>query len=178
MQILITPNPFLRHKAKKVTTLTKATLAEIEEMTKLLKNTRDPKGVGLAATQVGIDKRIFVLIPKREAKIFINPKIVKSSKDTFADHYDEEEDCWMEGCLSIPRVWGFVDRPFKVTVKYQTPGPDNTLVETSGEFEDMDSAFVQHEIDHLNGVLFTDHVLKQGGQLYREHNGKFTPISL
>jgi peptide deformylase len=178
MQILTTPNSFLRHQAKKVTSITKATLAEIETMIEILKNTRDPKGVGLAATQVGLDKQIFILIPKRTPQIYINPEVVKESKDNFSDHYKNEEDCWLEGCLSIPRIWGFVDRPFKVTVKYQTLDKNNQLVEEQHEFEDMESAFVQHEIDHLKGILFTDHVLKQGGQLYREEGGKFHPISL
>jgi peptide deformylase len=178
MQILTTPNPFLRRKAKKVTTVTKATLAELELMTKILKDTTDPKGVGLAATQVGIDKQMFILIPRRTAKVYFNPEIVKTSKKMFSDIYSEDDDTWLEGCLSIPRIWGFVNRPFKVTLKYQTMGPDNQLVDKLEEFEDMDSAFVQHETDHLNGILFTDHVLKQGGQLYRENKGKFHPISL
>lgn len=178
MQILTTPHPFLRHKAKKVTTITPATLKEIEAMTKILKETTDPKGVGLAATQVGIDKQIFILIPKKTPQVFINPQVVKKSKDMFTDYYSEEDDCWLEGCLSIPRIWGFVDRPYKVTLKYQTLDENNKLVAKMAEFEDMDSAFVQHETDHLNGILFTDHVIKQGGQLYREQHGHFHPISL
>lgn len=178
MQILTTPHPFLRRKAKKVTTITPATLKEIEAMTKLLKETTDPKGVGLAATQVGIDKQIFILIPKKTPTVFINPQIVDTSKKLFSDYYSEDDDCWLEGCLSIPRIWGFVDRPYKVTLKYQTLDKNNRLVDQVAEFADMDSAFVQHETDHLNGILFTDHVLKQGGQLYKEDKGKFHPISL
>lgn len=147
-------------------------------MTKTLKKTTDPKGVGLAATQVGIDKRLFILLDKNVTKIYINPEIVKMSHLTFSQVITNEDDMWMEGCLSIPKIWGFVDRPYKVTLKFQTLDANNKLIEKEEEFEGIESAFVQHERDHLDGILFTDHVLKQNGQLYQEIKGKFHPIEL
>jgi peptide deformylase len=147
-------------------------------MTSTLKKTTDPKGVGLAATQVGINRRLFILLDKNKPKIFINPEITKISHLTFSQVIKNEDEMWMEGCLSIPKIWGFVDRPHKVTVKYQTLDQNDKLVEKEEEFEGIESAFVQHERDHLDGILFTDHVLKQNGQLYQEIKGKFHPIEL
>jgi peptide deformylase len=178
MQILTNPNPFLRKKAKPIKSVTKTLLSEISEMIKVLKKTTDPKGVGLAATQVGLDKRLFILLDDNKPRIFINPEITKVSHITFSQVYKDDEDMWMEGCLSIPKIWGFVDRPHKVTLKFQTLDGESKLVEKEEEFEGIESAFVQHERDHLDGILFTDHVLKQNGQLYQEIKGKFHPIEL
>lgn len=182
MKILTTPNRFLRKVAKKVTKLTPKDLRDISDMLTALKNAKDPQGVGIAATQVGIDKQIFILINKRKPQIFINPKIIKTSEKMFSDKYKKEKDRWYEGCLSIPTIWGFVDRPFEVTLQYQTIKEDltdNTISkETTQIFKDIESAYVQHEIDHLNGILFTDHILKQKGQIFQEIDGSLEPISL
>jgi peptide deformylase len=145
-------------------------------MIALLKKTRDPKGVGLAATQVGLDKRIFVLIPDKTPLVFINPKVTKKSKAMFSEYYSAEEDNWLEGCLSIPKVWGFVDRPYKITLRYQTIDTQGNLVDKLEEFSDIEAAYVQHEIDHLDGILFTDRILQQGGQLFQEEKGKLYPV--
>ena len=179
MKILTTPDPLLRVKAKPVGQTTKSLLVKIEEMIALLKSTRDPKGVGLAATQVGFNRRVFILIPKRTPKIFVNPEIVATSDKTLAQEYPDEEDRWLEGCLSIPRIWGFVDRPYEVKLRYRSLDKNNNLLKPKTEtFRGMSAAFVLHELDHLNGILFTDHILRQSGQLFREEQGKFHPIKL
>lgn len=183
MQILTTPNPFLKHKAKLVSGWDKKTAKEVKEMEEILKKTTNPKGVGLAATQVGLDKRIFILYDdeKNTTKIFVNPEVIESSKKMLSDIYKKKKDRWLEGCLSIPKIWGFVDRPFTVKIKYSTPSEIEgkwTLVEHIADFEDVESAYTQHEIDHLNGILFTDHIIAQNGQLLRETEDGLTPIPL
>jgi len=109
-------------------------------------------GIGLAAIQVGVPARMVVMdLSKREAesepKVFINPEITWSSEET--SKYEE-------GCLSIPEVHEDVERPARVKVKYLDL--DGNLHE-----EDADGLFatcIQHEVDHLNGVLFIDHISK------------------
>ena len=92
-----------------------------------LKQARDPEGVGLAATQVGLDKRIFILLkPDKQATIYINPQIITTSKLTTSQKYPQDQDRPLEGCLSIPRIWGFVDRAYRIKAKYQTFNPDQS----------------------------------------------------
>lgn len=182
MKILSTPDPFLRHTAKKVTTIDAKTLKELDQMIKTLKAATDPEGVGLAATQVGLDKQMFILILDNTPKVFLNPHLLTSSKKMFSDVYTKPNKRWLEGCLSIPKLWGFVDRPYEVTLEYQTidlTSPHPILSSPISEtFTDVNSAYVQHETDHLNGILFTDRILAQGGTIFREEAGELVPVSL
>lgn len=183
MKILTTPDPFLRRTAKEVKTITKKTLEEIDEMIATLKKTTDPEGVGLAATQVGIDKQIFVLLLEDGEHVFLNPKITKKSKKMISDVHKRSKNRWFEGCLSIPRIWGFVDRPYEVVLEYQTfdhklRTNNYELITKTQVFTDLESAYVQHETDHLNGILFVDHILKQKGQLLKETPEGLEPISV
>jgi peptide deformylase len=105
------------------------------------------KGVGLAAPQIGISRQIAIMNPEPEDSTklikMINPRIVASSKETVKID---------EGCLSVPGVRGDVERPERVTVAYQDEkGKEHTL-----EAEGLLARIVQHELDHLNGVLFID----------------------
>lgn len=175
MHILTTPDKFLRLKAKPVAKYDKKLEKQISEMITTLKSAKDPEGVGLAATQVGLDRRLFIVTFKGVPEIFINPEILESSEAMLSDIHTKKKDRWLEGCLSIVGIWGFVDRPYSVKVKYLTP-QEGTLVERTREFVDAESAYVQHENDHLNGILFTDHILKQGGQIFKDTPDGLTPI--
>lgn len=100
-------------------------------------------GIGIAAPQVGINKRVFIAHIKHKDMTFINPEIVKSSEATV-----ETE----EGCLSVPNVWGIVTRPKKVTIKaIDRHGRDMEL-----DLKNIEAVIVQHEKDHLDGILFVD----------------------
>ena len=95
--------------------------------------------------------------------------------------YKNKRDRWLEGCLSIPKLWGFVDRPYEVTVEYFSPVLTSDIWQlkaVSATFTDTESAYVQHEIDHLDGILFTDRILSQNGQIYRETTDGLTPIKI
>ncbi len=177
MKILTTPHPFLKHRAKPVLAWDKKTEKEVKEMAEILKKTTNPKGVGLAATQVGLDKRLFILFEERQNKIkvFVNPEITAANPKMLSSVYKKKKDRWLEGCLSIPRIWGFVDRPYSITIKYQQQKTLDTVIE---DFSDVEAAYIQHEIDHLNGILFTDRVREQNGVILQETADGLTPVSL
>lgn len=174
MVILTTPNQFLRHTAKQVGVWDKKTATQVDEIKEILKNTTNPRGVGLAATQVGLDKRIFVLQLDDGFHVYVNPEITFSDKKMLSNVY-KKKDRWMEGCLSIPKIWGFVDRPFSITLRYATPSP--SLIQTEQNFTDIEAAYVQHELDHLNGILFTDRILEQKGTIFQETADGLTKIN-
>ncbi|HEY2069282.1 MAG TPA: peptide deformylase [Rhizomicrobium sp.] len=109
-------------------------------------------GIGLAAVQVGVPKRVLVMdIDQRDGKknplAFINPEILWAS---------DELATFQEGCLSVPEIWEDVDRPARVRVGYLDRDGAKQEVEADGIF----ATCLQHEMDHLNGVLFLDHLSK------------------
>jgi len=183
MQILTTPHPFLKHRAKPLQVWDKKTAKEVRQMAEILKHTVNPKGVGLAATQVGLDKRLFILLDeeKQTTKVFVNPKIISISQKMLSSVYKKKKDRWLEGCLSIPKIWGFVDRSFSIKLQYQVPvlATENWQLKTvSEDFTDVSSAYIQHEVDHLDGILFTDRIIEQKGQILRETDDGLSPITL
>lgn len=161
--VLITP-------AKPVTRFDGKLRKMIAEMRQTLRNAKNPKGVGLAAPQIGYGYRIFLVAPKSdEAQVFINPEI--TSMEPIAAEKQKEESGKLEGCLSIPRVWGDVRRSQKLTVTYQ----DENGERHTDTYTGFPAVIIQHEMDHLNGILFTQRVLEQKGKLYepgRDKQGK------
>jgi len=170
LKILTTPNPVLRKKAKKIKKIDQKIKKLIKEMIDVLQTHDDPKGVGLAAPQVGKSWRIFVLLLDSKPTVFINPVIVKQSSKTLSEVLPKEK-LFLEGCLSIPNHYGFVDRSYKITVSYL----DETGKKQTKTFQNLNASYIQHEYDHLEGVLFVDKVLKQNNPLYelkKDNEGK------
>lgn len=161
-KIFAIPDPILRKKSKLVVKGDKKLKALIKDLKDTLKASEDPKGVGLSAPQIGVSKRVLVIKGEKRVTAFINPKIISSSKKMLAEVLPKEKR-YFEGCLSVPEIWGFVNRPAKVKVAYQTEKGK----EKKEEFEMQKAVFIQHEIDHLNGILFIDRILAQGGKLYK-----------
>lgn len=121
-------------------------------------------GVGLAAPQIGVNKRFFIVsLPDGTKKEFINPKIVGTSVET--NPYEE-------GCLSIPGVYCYVERPSKVIVEAQDATGKPFTLKASG----LMARVIQHENDHLDGVLFIDHLnpddKKKAIRAYEKKNKK------
>ena len=150
--IVTTPDPVLRRKAHKVTAFDKDLQVLIDDMIDTL---RDAPGVGLAAPQVGVSQRLIVVeygddedesVPKK-LYVVLNPEIVAAS---------EEMVDGVEACLSIPQVAGNVTRHQKVTVK----GLNRYGKPLKIKLEDWTARIFQHEIDHLDGVLYTDRATK------------------
>ena len=113
---------------------------------KLIKNMEDTikseKGFGLAACQIGIPKRVILLNYKNKIDVFINPFIIFKNGETLD----------IEGCLSVPGIIGKVKRADKIKVKAKNKYGENFIVNLNGFY----SRIVQHEIDHLDGILFID----------------------
>ena len=136
----------------------------------------DPIGVGLAAPQVGLPFRLFIMkpTPKSHIQAFINPVIIETGKAVKHIKKTPEKDDSLEGCLSIPHIWGPVERAPKLKLQWMdTEG--NTQVR---EFSGFDAIIIQHEIDHLDGILFTHRSAQQHAPLYEEKDGKFYEVQL
>lgn len=181
MKIITTPHPTLKKKTPVITAWTNKLQQQADEMVHILRHTSDPEGVGLAAPQVNLLKRFFILMDKGKPTIYINPTITKSSTRMLSDKYKKPEKRFLEGCLSIPLLWGFVDRPLTVTLKYQTPEKIDgkwKLITHTQEYSDQHSSYVQHEKDHLDGILFTDHILQQKGTIFKETSQGLEPVTI
>ena len=139
------PDPILRQIAAPVSKISKKTLILIDEMVRVMKKAN---GIGLAAPQLGHGTRVIVISPQgMKPTALINPKITK-----FDGRFVGQE-----GCLSIPGLYGDVFRPSFVEVE----ALDRRGRELVFEFEGLPARVVQHEIDHLDGVLFIDKVIPE-----------------
>jgi peptide deformylase len=134
-------DPVLRMKARKVEEFDEDLRNLVERMTALM---HEAQGVGLAATQVGVLRRLFVFVHEDEDRVLVNPTITSRSGDTAMDE---------EGCLSLRGVLVPVERPAAVTIEgYDENGNEQRL-----ELQQPAARIVQHELDHLDGVLIIDH---------------------
>lgn len=178
LKIVSVPNPVLSSSAKPVLKIDEKIKNLISEMKKTLLAQKDPIGVGLAANQVGKNLSIFIIKPSEKAKIkvFINPKILKLVNPlTRKSNNKKKHPVKLEGCLSIPHVWGSVKRAKKVFLEYQ----DLTTESVKRRwFQGFEAVIIQHEIDHLNGIVFTQRTIEQKGKLYKEIDDKLTAIKI
>ena len=151
LEIVTIPDPILRKKAKSITKFDDSLRRLIQEMLETLENNRR-KGVGLAAPQVGRDDQLIIVKNGRGEKsstyALINPEIASISV--------EKEDAY-EGCLSIPDTFCLVSRYKKVVVKALNPKGEKITIKAS----DLFARVLQHEIDHLEGILITDKAIGQ-----------------
>jgi peptide deformylase len=175
MKIVQAPDPILSQTAQPVKNVDKTINKLLNAMEQTLLAQKDPEGVGLAAPQVGKSLRIFVVKQDHDApfRTFINPVIEKTfeklavkevtqNKNITDSKKKKEKGVQLEGCLSLKDVWGIVNRPFGVVVSYL----DETGTAQKETFEGFLATIIQHEVDHLNGVLFPKRVLEQKNQLY------------
>ena len=146
-KILTEPNPILRQKSQPVDIVDDLTRKLMDDM---LETMYLAPGIGLAAIQIGVPKRIIVLDiskdpKKKEPMYFVNPVIVSTSKNNIT---------YEEGCLSVPGQFAEIDRPDRCHVKY---------LDYNGNYKELQSegllaTCIQHEIDHLEGILFIDYL--------------------
>lgn len=127
-----------------------------------------PKGVGLAAPQVDKLWRVFVTYLEGRPLVFANPYIVKHSQQMIFGPKNDED--ILEGCLSMPNIYGAVPRWEWVDLEYEVLNQDR-LEPTKSRFADFHARVIQHELDHLNGVLFIDHSLEYDLPVFRERRG-------
>lgn len=161
--VVTIPHSMLSTPAKTVTQFDKRLAKLVAEMKSTLVVAKNPKGVGLAAPQIGEPWRVFITRPKEESaiRVFVNPEIIKRS-DEKTDGIPERENK-LEGCLSIPKIWGKVTRAKTLTLRYQ----DEQGITHEEEFTGFLATIIQHETDHINGILFTQRVLEQKNKLYQ-----------
>ena len=140
-------DPVLRTKARPVDRFDGELREEIERMGQLME---DAIGVGLAATQVGVVHRLLVYRVQQDAELaaLINPEVEWSGRDT---------ESMEEGCLSLPGVLVDVDRPIHVRVRALNESGEPIVIEASG----LEARVIQHEIDHLDGVLILDRTSRE-----------------
>jgi peptide deformylase len=147
--ILTLPNPRLRLVSKPVGKVDAEIRKLVQEMFETMYGA---PGIGLAAIQVGVPKRVVTMdLAKKDEpknpKVYINPELLWAS---------EERATYEEGCLSIPEYYEEVERPAQVKVRYTDLDGNAQEIEANG----LLATCLQHEIDHLNGVLFIDHISK------------------
>ena len=161
-QLRVLPDPTLRQKAKRVSTIDSSVQRLIADMVETMQQAR---GVGLAAPQVGVSLRVVVLqMPGEEPITIVNPQIVKRSGEREVS----------EACLSVPGYAGEIKRSVSVTVK----GRDRQGKAIRLKATDLMAQALEHELDHLDGVLYIDHIESQD-KLYKvepETQGGVTSI--
>ena len=143
-QIRKLPDDILHKKCRPVETIDERTLELIKDMTETMYQL--PNCGGLAANQVGVLKRVVVIDVGEGLYQLVNPKIIEA----------EGERVVVEGCMSSPDVWGKVKRPERVVVEYTTPEGEVLHKEAEG----LLAKCFCHELDHLDGIFFTDKVIE------------------
>lgn len=147
LNILTAPDPRLREVSKPVDTVDDDLRALMDDM---LETMYDAPGIGLAAIQVGVPKRVIVMDlagegEEPEPRYFVNPEILNPAAETKP---------YEEGCLSVPEFYEEVERPESCTVKYLDYHGEPQVLEAEG----LLAVCIQHEMDHLEGILFIDHL--------------------
>ena len=146
-EILIVPDPILKQVSKPVETVDDDLRALMDDM---LETMYAAPGIGLAAIQVGVAKRVIVMDLAREGedkqpRHFVNPEILWKSEETAP---------YEEGCLSVPEIYDEVERPSQVKLRYLNYQGETIEEDAEGLY----AVCIQHEMDHLDGVLFVDHI--------------------
>ncbi|HVY85356.1 MAG TPA: peptide deformylase [Caulobacterales bacterium] len=147
-EILTAPDPRLKQKSKPVEGAVTDELRAL--MDDMLETMYDAPGIGLAAIQIGVPLRIIVMDLAREdeekqPRYFVNPEILWTS---------DEMKPYEEGCLSVPEIFDEIERPAKVRLRYLNYRGE----QIEEDAEDLYAVCIQHEMDHLDGVLFIDHL--------------------
>ena len=145
--ILTVPDPILKKVSKPVEAVDDALRALMDDM---LETMYDAPGIGLAAIQIGVPKRVIVMDltredEERQPRFFVNPEIIEKV---------DEVEPYEEGCLSVPEIYDTVERPARVKLRYLDY--DGKQVEEWAE--GLYATCIQHEMDHLEGTLFIDHL--------------------
>lgn len=157
LELIKYPNPLLSEKSKKITLIDASIRKLAADMAETMKGygSEEEAGVAIAAVQVGVPIRMTVVRDDDEPDgffVLINPEVVKGSKQELMD---------MEGCMSVPQKYGKVARSEKVKVKGQNIDGKRIEIKAEG----LMARILQHEIDHMNGLLFLSHV--EPGEMYR-----------
>lgn len=161
------PNQVLRKKVPQVKTVAEVVddVAALKEVLEASEN-----GAGLASTQLGIEKRFFGLKNGKNVNVLINPKILsvwgQKVYPVMVGEKEGKDEDFLEGCLSFPDLYGTVKRYLKIEVVWQEIEGDK-LIDKKKTMNGFEAIVFQHELDHLDGILFIDHIKRDGGKFYK-----------
>jgi len=158
--ILSVPDAILRKKSVSIAKITPEVQLQIKELVETMVGATNPEGVGLSFPQIGYNIRGFVTYLEKKIKIYLNPLILDQSEEMTLGGTPERPT--LEGCLSIPWLYGPVFRPKKIKIQ----ALDEHGVEFSKTLSSFPARLCMHEYDHLEGILFTDYTLKDNLPLY------------
>lgn len=175
-RIITIPHPTLRKVAEPIVAVDKRLLQLTKALTDALVAKKNPRGVGLAAPQVDLLLRMFctMLNPKNKPMVYLNPVITAHS--TALTLGKDPKEPIFEGCLSMPGLYGPVPRFEWIEIGYDAIVNDEELVRGQARLVDYEARVFQHELDHLDGVLFTDHSLKYDLPVYTEQGDDFIEV--
>lgn len=173
-EIITTPDPRLRQKSTKVSHITDETREIIADMVRLSLDWEKAHpfelSAAMAAPQMGVNQRIIIVRDDFDDKknnsftALINPEVIKTEGKINKEH---------EGCLSVPEIYGLVSRPHKVKVKAMLEDGTEVRIKADGYL----ARTLMHEIDHLNGILFIDHIRDDKDAFYRlDDKGDLQPV--
>jgi peptide deformylase len=172
LKLIDIKSPTLRQKAKRVQKVDKKIVQLISDMKQTLVAQDDPEGIGLAAPQVGKSFQLFIVNFEGLERVIINPKIISLGK--IKKTKSKKKDKTLEGCLSLPHYYGPIKRPDEITIEYT-----NELAQHKQEkFEGFPAHIIQHEMDHLTGRLFIDHIIEQDAPLYKIQGDEWEEVEL
>lgn len=167
-KIVLYPDKILRKALPVVVGVDSKLSREIKILEKILAESEN--GAGLAANQIGSEKRMFGVkgIKDKVIRVYINPRItgVYGQKVYPKIILENGEEDFLEGCLSFPDLYGTVKRFLKIEVEWEEV-ENGELVTKRGPLEGFEAIVWQHESDHLDGVLFVDHIKEEGGKFYK-----------
>lgn len=173
--IITTPDPRLRAKSRRVTEITDETRQIIDEMIELSRDWEKAHpyelSAAMAAPQIGVNERIIIIrddLNDKENDAFtalINPEVIRTEGKKVRDY---------EGCLSVPEIYGMVERPMKTKIKAQLLDGQEVRLRADGFL----ARTLLHEIDHLDGILFIDHIKDDPKAFYRlNEQGDLVPLN-
>ena len=182
--IVIYPDPRLR-----VVALSRGWDLEVERVAEKTQRelVKAGNGIGLAAPQVGEKARLFAVKglalagpvdDKHGLELVFEPRFKPLDRKVYPyhQHHDNKEP-FLEGCLSLPGLWGAVRRHLRIRAAWKT-WQEGKLVDKKAELTGLAAIVFQHELDHLNGVLFIDHIRQANGKVYRLKNGRQKEVAL
>lgn len=152
--IVTVPHDVLRRRAAAVSDYSRTTEEQVHDLIDSLRAARDPEGVGLSFPQIGLSLRGFVTYLEKKIKVYLNPVVLDQSEELTLGGTPERPT--LEGCLSIPNLYGPVWRPKKIKIQ----AFDEHGVEFTKTLSSFPARLFLHEYDHLEGVLFTDYTLR------------------
>ncbi|MDR0463382.1 MAG: peptide deformylase [Pseudomonadales bacterium] len=178
-KIITAPHPTLRQESKDVVQIDKKVFRLLNDLQNALVRKKNPPGVGLSLPQIGHNLNVFAtLLPDKNNRlnyrVFINPKLIAASENMITRHPGDKEDV-LEGCLSVPSLYAVVARPEQVEFSFYTI-ENGKLIEKTEVFRDFPGRVMQHELDHLQGVLFTDYLIDSDAPVFLGKNSGLEEI--